>query len=155
MVKNRQMAIPAKNAFFEAPTRLIHVHLNFISAQRESAIYWQCFGLSSIGLLFFKCEYLNFAKNCILNWRFIKRPLLCLHSSASLLEKWAGNLKILLSYLQTMIYISVDIQFKDLKFDTHMKDIITPHPTVCVEINYDPPWVDGTPTLTEFWWRKS
>ena len=50
-------------------------------------------------------------------------PLLCLHSSASLLEKWAGNLKILLSDLQTMIYISVDIQFKDLKFDTHMKDI--------------------------------
>jgi len=29
---------------------------------------------------------------------------LCLHSSASLLEKWAGNLKILLSDLQTMIY---------------------------------------------------
>ena len=50
-------------------------------------------------------------------------PLLCLHSPAILLEKWAGNLKILLSDLQTMIYISVDIQFKDLKFDTHMKDI--------------------------------
>ena len=33
------------------------------------------------------------------------------------------NLKILLSDLQTMIYISVDIQFKDLKFDTRMKDI--------------------------------
>ena len=31
--------------------------------------------------------------------------------------------KILLSDLQTMIYISVDIQFKDLTFDTHMKDI--------------------------------
>ena len=49
-------------------------------------------------------------------------PLLCLHSSASLLEKWEGNLKILLSG-QTIIYISVDIQFKALKFDTHMQDI--------------------------------
>jgi hypothetical protein len=44
------MAIPAKNAFLEAPFRLIHVHLKFITAQTvgsyirslknaESAIY--------------------------------------------------------------------------------------------------------------------
>ena len=35
----------------------------------------------------------------------------------------SGKFKNLMSDLQTMIYISVDIQFKDLKFDTHMKDI--------------------------------
>ena len=33
VVINRQMAIPAKNAFLEAPPRLIHVHLKFISVQ--------------------------------------------------------------------------------------------------------------------------
>ena len=70
------MAIPAKNAFLEAPSRLIHVHLKIIYAQRvigglknaESAIYWRYLSLSFIGFLFFKCEYLNFAeKNGIPN----------------------------------------------------------------------------------------
>ena len=33
VVINRQMAIPAKNAFLEAPSRSIHMDLKFISAQ--------------------------------------------------------------------------------------------------------------------------
>ena len=37
VVINRQMAIPAKNAFLEAPTRLIHMHLKIISAQTEGS----------------------------------------------------------------------------------------------------------------------
>ena len=33
VVINRQLAIPAKNVFLEAPLRSIHVHLKIISAQ--------------------------------------------------------------------------------------------------------------------------
>ena len=69
------MAIPAKNAFLEAPTRLIHMHLKIISAQtggsyivskmRNLQFTDSAFSLSFIGLLFFKCKYLIFAEKMV------------------------------------------------------------------------------------------